>query len=79
MALFDNLIYIPCSDLNFKHGIERLSVDDLKSMLEKLNRLQAKCEYHKGRIKAVTRELNKRYKAGILTAVTKPHKTKKEV
>jgi hypothetical protein len=71
MAKFDGLLHIPSSDLNFVCGIERLDTDDLKSMLKKLNELQGKGESHKGRIKSVTRELNRRYRSGILTAVIK--------
>ena len=59
---FDGLIHIPSSDLNFKHGIQNLSKDELNAMLKKLNYLQSKGDYHKGRITAVTREIKKREK-----------------
>jgi hypothetical protein len=61
-AVFDGLINIPSSDLNFKHGIEALNGSSLNTMLKKLNELQAVGEYHKGRIKAVEREIKKREK-----------------
>jgi hypothetical protein len=61
MAAFDWLEYAP-ADLNFQARIERTGTDDLKSMLRKLEVLQAMGEYHKGRIKAISAELKKRNK-----------------
>lgn len=64
MAKFDGLLNVPSSDLNFKHGIQALDYIDLVVMLKKLNTLQDKGEYHKGRIAAVMREIKKRDKKG---------------
>ncbi|MDR2953218.1 MAG: DUF3102 domain-containing protein [Treponema sp.] len=57
---FEGLLYIPASDLNFIHGIQRLKDAQLNAMLERLTELDETESGHKGRIKAVEKELKNR-------------------
>jgi hypothetical protein len=57
---FEGLLYTPSTDLNFISGIERLDNCDLTAMLERLNILAEQGESHKGRIKAVEKEIASR-------------------
>jgi len=60
MAKYDGLIYIPASDQNFISGIQSLTDLQLNKMLEKLYELSESEPGHKGRIKAVEKEINNR-------------------
>jgi hypothetical protein len=60
MAKFDGLLYTPATDLNFISCIQRLKDADLSKLLEKLNELNETESGHKGRIKAVEKELKSR-------------------
>ncbi|MCL2197201.1 MAG: DUF3102 domain-containing protein [Treponema sp.] len=60
MAKYDGLIYIPSSDPNFISGIQGLTDLQLSRMLEKLYELDETESGHKGRIKAVEKEMNSR-------------------
>ena len=71
MAKYDGLLYIPATDLNFISGIQRLKDIDLNKMLEKLNELNETEAGHKGRIKAVERELRHRNGGTEIVAVEK--------
>jgi len=60
MAKYDGLIYIPASDQNFISGIQGLTDLQLGKMLEKLYELNESEQGHKGRIKAVEKEITNR-------------------
>jgi len=60
MAKYDGLLYTPATDLNFISGIQHLKDFELNRMLEKLNELNEAESGHKGRIKAVEKELRSR-------------------
>ncbi|MDR2941795.1 MAG: DUF3102 domain-containing protein [Treponema sp.] len=60
MAKFDGLLYIPASDQNFISGIQGLKDSDLNKMLGKLYELDESEVGHKGRIKAVEKEIKNR-------------------
>jgi len=57
MAKYDGLLNLPATDVNFRPGIERLDNTDLLAMLRQLNVLEEQEHCHKGRIKAVEKEL----------------------
>ncbi|MDR0472718.1 MAG: DUF3102 domain-containing protein [Treponema sp.] len=60
MAKFDGLLYTPATDLNFISGIQSLKDSELNKMLEKLYELNESESGHKGRIKAVEKEIKNR-------------------
>jgi len=60
MAKYDGLIYIPASDQNFISGIQGLTDLQLGKMLEKLYELNESEPGHKGRIKAIEKEITSR-------------------
>jgi len=57
MAEYDGLFCVPATDPNFQSGLERLDTPDLKKMLDHMEYLTDQGEHHKGRIKAVEKEL----------------------
>jgi hypothetical protein len=57
---FEGLLDTPASDPNFTSGIRRLKDDQLAAMLERLVELENTEGGHKGRIKAVEKELKSR-------------------
>jgi succinate dehydrogenase flavin-adding protein (antitoxin of CptAB toxin-antitoxin module) len=60
MAKYDGLLHTPATDLNFISGIKRLKDAVLSEMLDKLYELNKSEGGHKGRIKAVEKEMNSR-------------------
>jgi hypothetical protein len=64
MAKYDGLLYTPATDCNFISGIQRLKDSELNKMLEKLYELNESESGHKGRIKAVEKELKSRDENG---------------
>jgi hypothetical protein len=60
MAKYKGLLNIPATDGNFISGIQGLKDSDLNKMLEDLNELEESEGGHKGRIKAVEKELRSR-------------------
>ena len=60
MKKFEGLLYVPASDPNFLSGIQDLKDAQLNEMLERLIELNETESGHKGRIKAVERELKGR-------------------
>jgi hypothetical protein len=63
MAKYDGLLYVPATDLNFISGIQGLNDKDLGKMFDKLIGLEELEGGHKGRIKAVEKELETRIEA----------------
>jgi C4-type Zn-finger protein len=59
---YEGLLHTPATDVNFKGGIERMRVSSLRGMLERLRELEELEHCHKGRIKAVEKELTRREK-----------------
>ena len=57
---YEGLIGCPATDGNFHSGIGRLSDEDLRAFLTRLVELEAAEGGHKGRIKAVEKELKSR-------------------
>jgi len=57
---YHGLLHVPATDPNFQSGLERLDTSDLKDMLKHMDYLTDQGESHKGRIKAVEKELKAR-------------------
>jgi hypothetical protein len=75
MAKYDGLLYTPATDLNFINGIQRLKDADLEAMFDKLHELNKTESGHKGRIRAVEKEMDSRgEKSKGMVAVNKMHK-----
>jgi len=74
---FEGLLYTPASDCNFISGIQRLKDDQLNAMLERLIELNETEGGHKGRIKAVEKELKTR--GGSSTEIIAVEKMKNEI
>jgi hypothetical protein len=74
---FEGLLYVPSSDPNFISGIQRLKDAQLNTMFERLIELNETESGHKGRIKAVEKEIKNR--GGNSTEMIAVDKMKNEI